>query len=233
MIGQISFSGLSFYRGGCIICVDYSSWSNKPYIELLKEFDPLSYILYEEVNQLIAIGFSPSKIFMFGFSYGGQIASKLGRLLKPNYKINKIDSKQRTHLLKKIRIKSFTVCDMAGPGFDFVTHLNHSEAAENVHCYYSSLDKGSNFFSCHRNIRFGQCGYTQPAILSQPQIGSHGLCVRMYINAFDFPFYAVKKSLQWCIRGKTIADFPDGYTVGYKDDGDFKQEFQLCTYTHT
>lgn len=90
---KFCFSGLSFHRGGCIICVDYSTWSKQPYIELLKIFDPISEILYEELLLLIQNGINPNDIFMFGFSYGGQIASKIGRLLKPQYNINKIDSK--------------------------------------------------------------------------------------------------------------------------------------------
>ncbi|XP_023293825.2 uncharacterized protein LOC111677030 [Lucilia cuprina] len=193
---------LTFHRGGCIVCVDYSSWSKKSYIELLQKFDPISEILYEEVLQLIQNGFNPSKIFMFGFSYGGQIASKIGRMLKPQYNIKKID-----------------ICDMAGPGFDFISYLNHSEAAENIQCYYTSLDKGSHFHSCHQNIRLGQCGYTQPAILSQPYFSSHGLCPRIYINAFDYPFYAFQKSPKWCDRGKTIKNLPNGFTVGYREGG--------------
>lgn len=108
---------------------------------------------------------------------------------------------------------------MAGPGFDFLSYLNHSEAAENVQCYYSSLDKGSHFHSCHQNIRLGHCGYTQPAILSQPYFSSHGLCVRIYINAFDFPFYAFQNSPMWCERGKTIKNLPQGFTVGYREGG--------------
>lgn len=111
------------------------------------------------------------------------------------------------------------VCDMAGPGFDFLSYLNHSEAADNVQCYYTSLDKGSHFHSCHQNIRLGQCGYTQPAILSQPYFSSHGLCVRIYINAFDFPFYALQNPARLCQSGNTIFNLPHGFTVGYKEGG--------------
>lgn len=108
---------------------------------------------------------------------------------------------------------------MAGPGFDFLSYLNHSEAAENIQCYYSSFDKGSHFHSCHQNIRLGRCGYTQPAVVSQLYFSSHGLCVRIYINAFDFPFYALQRSPRWCDRGNTITNLPYGFTVGYREGG--------------
>lgn len=109
----------------------------------------------------------------------------------------------------------FEVCDIAGPGFDFLSYVRHSEAAENVACYYSSLDKGTQFRSCHQNILLGHCGYTQPAILSQPYYSSHGLSVQIYINAFDYPFYAAKTVPPWCLVANPLQNLPIGFKVGY------------------
>ncbi|XP_058982152.1 uncharacterized protein LOC101889484 [Musca domestica] len=194
---------LTFYRGGCIICIDYSNWSKKPYLDLVQKFDIISHILYEEILELIRRGVDPANGYMFGFSYGGQLASKIGRQLihYNDYMFKQID-----------------MCDIAGPGFDFLSYAAHREAAENVACYYASLDKGTQFRSCHQNILLGHCGYTQPAILSQPYFSSHGLSVQIYINAFDYPFYASSKLPTWCLAGNPVLNLPEGFKVGYNGD---------------
>lgn len=71
-------------------------------MELLQKFSPISEILYEEFLTLIQNGLRPQNMFMFGFSYGGQLASKIGRLLKPAYNLNKIDSRFYITLTRKI-----------------------------------------------------------------------------------------------------------------------------------
>uniref|UniRef100_A0A1I8PD64 Lipase domain-containing protein n=1 Tax=Stomoxys calcitrans TaxID=35570 RepID=A0A1I8PD64_STOCA len=194
---------LTFYRGGCIICVDYKEWADKPYLDLVQRFDVISEILYEEILTQIRNGLNPQNNYMFGFSYGGQLASKIGRVLNfyHGYKIKRMD-----------------LCDIAGPGFDFLSYSRHHEAADNVSCYYSSLDKSTQFRNCDQNILLGHCGYTQPAVLSQPYWSSHGLSVRMYINAFDFPFYASKVVPPLCISGNPIKNIPEGFKVGYNGD---------------
>lgn len=108
---------------------------------------------------------------------------------------------------------------MAGPGFDFFTDHNHKDAADNVQCYSSSIDKGSRFYNCHQNIRLGQCGYTQPASLTQSLYSSHGLCVQIYINAFDHPFYALQNPPRWCATANPAQNLPKYFTIGYKESG--------------
>ena len=86
---------------------------------------------------------------------------------------------------------------MAGPGFDTFQNGNHSKAAKFVQCLHSSRDKGTRIYSCDRNIRFGLCGHKQPAAVSQSVYSNHGLCVQMYINSFEYPFYGTtSKPLQ-------------------------------------
>uniref|UniRef100_A0A1I8M4U5 Uncharacterized protein n=1 Tax=Musca domestica TaxID=7370 RepID=A0A1I8M4U5_MUSDO len=200
---NVNKNSLTFYRGGCIICIDYSNWSKKPYLDLVQKFDIISHILYEEILELIRRGVDPANGYMFGFSYGGQLASKIGRQLihYNDYMFKQID-----------------MCDIAGPGFDFLSYATHREAAENVACYYASLDKGTQFRSCHQNILLGHCGYTQPAILSQPYFSSHGLSVQIYINAFDYPFYGSSKLPTWCLAGNPVLNLPEGFKVGYNGD---------------
>jgi len=107
-------------------------------------------------------------------------------------------------------------CDMAGPGFDPIA-VDHSKAGKNVQCFHSSRDKGTLIHSCHRNIMFGSCGLSQPSVASQLHLGSHGLCVDIYINTFDYPFYALKSPPSECISFTTAAKIPNDYTVGYEE----------------
>lgn len=108
-------------------------------------------------------------------------------------------------------------CDMAGPGFDPIA-IDHSKAGKNVQCFHSSRDKGTLIHSCHRNIMFGSCGLSQPSVASQLHLGSHGLCVDIYINTFDYPFYALKSPPSECISFTTPAKIPNDYTVGYEEN---------------
>uniref|UniRef100_A0A1A9ZRD2 Lipase domain-containing protein n=1 Tax=Glossina pallidipes TaxID=7398 RepID=A0A1A9ZRD2_GLOPL len=194
--------GLTYHRGGCIICIDYGYWADENYLKLWRNFDIITEVLYKEILSLIHKGLNPRQSFLFGFSYGGHIVSTIGRRLPSKYKFKKID-----------------ICDMAGPGFDFFTDHNHKDAADNVQCYYSSIGKGSRFYNCHQNIRLGQCGYTQPASLTQSLYSSHGLCVQIYINAFDHPFYALQNPPRWCATANPAQNLPKYFTIGYKESG--------------
>jgi len=107
-------------------------------------------------------------------------------------------------------------CDMAGPGFDPIA-MDHSKAGKNVQCFHTSRDKGTLIHSCHRNIMLGSCGLSQPSVAIQLHLGSHGLCVDIYINTFDYPFYALKSTPPECISFTTAAKIPNDYTVGYDE----------------
>ncbi|KAL9917208.1 uncharacterized protein ACN427_001827 isoform 2-T2 [Glossina fuscipes fuscipes] len=193
---------LTYHRGGCIICIDYGYWAEETYLKLWRNFDIITEVLYKEILSLIHKGLNPRQSFLFGFSYGGHIVSTIGRRLPPKYKFKKID-----------------ICDMAGPGFDFFTDHNHKDAADNVQCYYSSIGKGTRFYDCHQNIRLGQCGYSQLATLTQSLYSSHGLCVQIYINAFDHPFYALQNPPRWCATVNPAQNLPKYFTIGYKESG--------------
>lgn len=223
---------MTFYRGGCIICVDYGLWARRSYPILLLKFNILNDILYEWLSQQIDYRIiDPQRTFAFGFSYGGQLASAIGQRLPAHRQLQKIDRNAMFPNLEFIEfsnqincclllINSRTVCDIAGPGFDYVSVTDHRKSARNVQCYYSSLDKGSHFYRCHQNIRLGQCGFIQPAVLSQPFYSSHGLCVYIYVNAFDFPFYALSQPPVWCGPTTNAArNLSKHFTVGYRETG--------------
>lgn len=156
---------------------------------------------------------------MFGFSFGGQLASAVGRALQPHFALQNIDS-NKVDLLKYNYMfdKFFPIlaCDMAGPGFDPIA-IDHSKAGKNVQCFHTSRDKGTLIHSCHRNIMLGSCGFSQPSVASQMHLGSHGLCVQIYINSFDYPFYALKTPPPECVSFRMAARIPNEYTVGYEE----------------
>ncbi|XP_002063791.3 pancreatic lipase-related protein 2 [Drosophila willistoni] len=190
---------LSYYRGGCVICIDYSVIASSSYMRLYSNFERITTSIVSIILSLIKYGFDPGQAYMFGFSFGGQLASAVGRSLRPQYVLQNIDT-----------------CDMAGPGFDPIT-IDHSKAGKHVQCFHSSRDKGTFIHACHRNIMLGNCGLSQPSVASQLHLGSHGLCVDIYINSFDYPFYAVQPPAE-CTYFGTAAKIPSNYTVGYDEN---------------
>ncbi|EDW01904.1 GH20190 [Drosophila grimshawi] len=169
-------------------------------MRLYANFQYITEALVSIIISLFQYGFDPSRAYLFGFSFGGQLASAVGRSLQPHFIIQNIDT-----------------CDMAGPGFDPIT-VDHSKAGKYVQCFHSSRDKGTLIYSCHRNIMLGSCGLSQPSIASQVHLGSHGLCVDIYINTFDYPFYALKTPPTDCISFTQSAKIPNDYTVGYEEN---------------
>ncbi|XP_037947671.1 uncharacterized protein LOC119679401 isoform X2 [Teleopsis dalmanni] len=194
-------NGLTFHRKGCIVCIDYRHYAKAPYIQLYRNFKKITDIMYLKLLSLINVGFNPSNGYMFGFSYGGQLATQIGAALKPHFTFYNIDT-----------------CDMAGPGFDLFNNFDHTIGAELVQCLHSSRDKGTAFYTCHQNVRLGKCGYTQAAVISQNRFSNHGLCVQIYINAFDYPFYAICNGQKLCGTTSAAVNIPRGYTIGYKEN---------------
>ncbi|XP_017044944.1 pancreatic lipase-related protein 2 isoform X3 [Drosophila ficusphila] len=86
---------LSFYRGGCVICIDYSVVASSSYMRLYTNFDTLTGAISSIILTLFKQGFDPKHGYMFGFSFGGQLASAVGRSLRPNHIIENIDSSVR------------------------------------------------------------------------------------------------------------------------------------------
>jgi hypothetical protein len=68
------FANLAKYRGGCIMCMDYSKFSNTRYFRLLLHYPHILTVLRVKLVQLQLEKFLPSKGYIFGFSFGGQLA---------------------------------------------------------------------------------------------------------------------------------------------------------------
>uniref|UniRef100_W8ANH8 Lipase domain-containing protein n=1 Tax=Ceratitis capitata TaxID=7213 RepID=W8ANH8_CERCA len=208
---------LTYHRGGCIVCIDYEIFAKDSYMWLYRSFRRISNIITRRILLLINEGFSPDNGYMFGFSFGGQLASAIGRSLSQKYLFRSIDT-----------------CDMAGPGFDVFINIDHRQAARHVQCLHSSRDKGTQVYTCHQNVRLGSCGHFQPAAASQPYYSSHGLCVQIYINAFDYPFYAMQYEPSWCASRRAATNIPYKYTIGYNEtpDSSIRGEIFVPTSLH-
>lgn len=73
------------------MCMDYSKQATESYVRLVRIFEPIVQILTLQLFLLDYIGFDMNKGFMFGFSFGGQLAVESGRRLG-NQRIKEIDS---------------------------------------------------------------------------------------------------------------------------------------------
>lgn len=79
------------YRGGCIICMDYSLFASESYVRLVRIFEPIVQVLTLKLLLLDYVGFDMNDGFLFGFSYGGQLATEAGRRIG-HKRLGEIDS---------------------------------------------------------------------------------------------------------------------------------------------
>lgn len=151
-------SNLTYYRGGCVIAMDYSRFSKQPYVSLTVNFLPLTRVLVKKIQQTTSFY---EKVFIFGFSFGSRLAFEAGARLG------------------KQRIERIDACDPAGPGFDeVITTVDPKLAAKRVNCINTSGNAGTIIYNCHINFRMGVCGKRQLASGRKP-MASHGLCVNV------------------------------------------------------
>lgn len=59
--------------------MDYSRYAAESYVRLVRVFDPIAQILTLQLYLLDYLGFNMDNGYMFGFSYGGQLATEAGR----------------------------------------------------------------------------------------------------------------------------------------------------------
>lgn len=64
---------LQEFRGGSIICMDYSYFAQEEnYFRLVRHFDALAEVLALKLKDLESVGYDPDNMYLFGFSFGGQ-----------------------------------------------------------------------------------------------------------------------------------------------------------------
>lgn len=60
--------------------MDYSIFSvSSNYYSLVRDFNGIATVLTKKLKDFQTIGFDPNNIYMFGFSFGGQLALEAGR----------------------------------------------------------------------------------------------------------------------------------------------------------
>jgi hypothetical protein len=143
-------------RGNCVFFMDYSNYSTRGYFSLTPHFNQISDLLTEKITAIA----TPSRMSMFGFSFGARL------VLNTGIKLGKSGS----------RVDRIFACDPAGPGFGRY-RLKSTSAAKFVQCIHTSNNYGTTRYDCHQNWRMGNCGQNQPGHRPFPY-GSHGLCKR-------------------------------------------------------
>lgn len=59
--------------------MDYGYFAKESYVRLMRIYEPMVQILTLQLLLLDYLGFDMSNGYMFGFSYGGQMATEAGR----------------------------------------------------------------------------------------------------------------------------------------------------------
>lgn len=92
------FSKLKEYRGGCIMCLDYSAIDNgERYRVLINNFDLVHQSLTKVLEQMEESGFNHTNGFIFGFSFGARVVIEgAGRF--GYQRIGKIDGETPFHV---------------------------------------------------------------------------------------------------------------------------------------
>lgn len=188
-----TITNLTRIRGGCVLFMDYSSYSIVPnYFQLTPYFQPLADILHRKIVQIN----SHDRLFLFGFSFGSRLCFEAGARLGLPPKIARIDA-----------------CDPAGPGFDGTAKaVDPKTAAKNVQCINTSIDKGTSIYNCHQNFRMGLCGRLQSGSSTYPK-RHHGLCPYFYNSAFVNDFYPNRESD--CRSRREPIDYPANLKMGF------------------
>lgn len=71
--------------------MDYYEFSRSHYFGLVSHFDGLAESLAQKLRQFLFEKFEPSKMFMFGFSFGAQLVLEAGRRFGEKQLIQQID----------------------------------------------------------------------------------------------------------------------------------------------
>lgn len=171
-------------RGGCVVFMDYSTYSLGDYGVLVSYFSGISAVLSKKLQQVGAY----NKMWCFGFSFGSRLCIDAGLTIKKvnNQSIDRLELCDPAGLShRKWTIHKFLKNNFQGPGFDL--NADPKPAGNNVACIDTSTDKGTNVYNCHQNFVMGSCGVSQIAA-GAPPMGSHGLCPYFYISSFTNDF---------------------------------------------
>lgn len=213
-------SNLTVHRKGCIMFMSYGndSQSSNYFRDLYPNFDLLASSLTRHLRRLEVVGFDPDAGYLFGFSFGANLALEAGRRFGLK-RIGRIDGKQVSHsrsFYNFIFVDYFLVCEPTGVRFDKDKRyflLDPKLAAKHVQCIHTSNNFGTQRRDCHVSWSMGVCGREQSAAGPFPK-GSHGLCPYFYNSAFTHRFYAVPMPRN-CKSNRFAPNWPLGFRMGY------------------
>ncbi|XP_062560039.1 pancreatic triacylglycerol lipase-like [Armigeres subalbatus] len=193
-------SNLTVHRGGCIMYMSYGNETTDVnyFRDLYPKFDLLVNSLTQYLQRLEALGFDPDDGFIYGFSFGANIALEAGRRFGLQ-RIGRID-----------------VCEPTSIQFDNDKRyfaLDPKLAAKKVQCIHTSKTLGTRRRDCHVSWSMGSCGEYQSAAGPFPK-GPHGLCPHFYNSAFTHRFLAVPKPNN-CYSNRYALRWPLGFRMGY------------------
>lgn len=81
--------------------MDYGYYAKDSYVRLMRVYEPMVQILTLQLYLLDYLGFDMDKGYMFGFSYGGQMATEAGRRIG-HRRFKEIDSTQLFFILTSL-----------------------------------------------------------------------------------------------------------------------------------
>uniref|UniRef100_A0A336MCU2 CSON015091 protein n=1 Tax=Culicoides sonorensis TaxID=179676 RepID=A0A336MCU2_CULSO len=203
-----AIKNLHKFRGGCVICMDYTNYSfTQNYKCLYNAFKEIRYSLYLFYLMLEKGGVQFKDLYVFGHSFGSQIAL------------------QASTMIGNKRIGAIDACDPAGIFFDgsglmrkILLDINPRDvrsAAKTVDCWHTSGIYGTKYrLSCDRNWLLGICGLRQPASITT-NITSHSFCPIYYNLSFKYTFPVVKQQNLLCSMTNPAKYWPDGFKLGY------------------
>ncbi|XP_058458321.1 uncharacterized protein LOC131434963 [Malaya genurostris] len=209
-------TNLTEYRGGCVICMNYTSFSQASnYLRLKRSFKDIQNVLKLKLDFLEQQGFDPNNGYLYGFSFGANLALGAAKDFGAK-KIGEID-----------------VCEIVGMAFDssYSGSPNHRKAAKNVQCLHTSRQYGTKYrSSCHQDWILGDCGDKQ---LAAPlsSFGSHGVCPLFYNSAFEHDFLAVENEKN-CTADQEAENWPNGFKMGYRETRKSQVRGQLFAPTY-
>lgn len=180
--------------------VDYWKYTKVDLLEYSKtveHYDGIVSAVVDEVVKFKNFGFQPTNTFIFGYSFGGQVALGVGRDAS-----SKIGGK----------VDMVHACEPTSLGFPNAPDSKLSGTT--VQCIHTdSIYFGTMKRDCHQDWNMGNCGLTQ-SIMSNTT--SHGQCPLYYNSAFTHDFLAIERPTA-CTVPSQLATYPSGFKMGYME----------------
>ena len=144
------------YAGGCVIFMDYSSFSILAYGDLVLRY----YLLRDVLINTMKLFGNYDKMHVFGFSFGARLAIGAGNNI--------------TNLYNGVpQIPRMDLCEPAGPSFastdkKFAPAQKAANLVQIINT--NSFNYGTGIYDGHINFKMGHCGLWQDGQGSPPMV---------------------------------------------------------------